>query len=142
MRWSQEHLERLLLILELKDKHLPLAEIRHRLEAMSASEVSALLANQRAEQSATSAADYVQKVLAGVRPGSSPPASKKKAARRRASKAPVVASQAAVTRTTWERVTLARDVELHVQRPLARSQDKRVQRLLSAARDIFDKEES
>lgn len=141
VRWSQEHLERLRLILELKDKHLPLSEIRQRLEAMSDSEVSALLANQQAEQSATSAMDYVQQVLAGIRPSSAPP--RKKAAPARASaSAPAAPAQQATTRSTWERVTLDQDVELHVRRPLSRAQDKRVRRLLAAARDIFPKETS
>ncbi len=146
VRWSQEHLERLQLIRELKDKHLPLAEIRRRIEAMSAAEISALLATQQAEPAATSAADYVQKVLAGMRPAPAPSPRKRKAkaapSARVASKASAPAVQQAVTRTTWERVTLEPDVELHVRRPLSRSQDKRVQRLVKAARDIFDKEES
>ncbi len=147
VRWSHEHLERLRLILELKEKHLPLAEIRRRLEAMSATEVSALLANQQQEPPSTSAADYVRKVLAGVRPAPDATPSKatkaKKSARPAASTPAVpLRSQAQVTRTTWERVTLDPDVEIHVRRPLSRQQDKRVKRLLEHAREIFSKEES
>jgi DNA-binding transcriptional MerR regulator len=137
VRWSQEHLERLQLILELKEKHLPLSDIRRRVEAMSASEVSALLATQRDEAPATSAADYVQKVLAGVRPS---PASKLATRASGVSSAPPPAAQQVITRTTWERIPLDQDVEIHVRRPLSRIQDKRVQRLLAAARDIFDPE--
>lgn len=141
VRWTQEHLERLQLILDLKEKHLPLSTIRRRIEGMSTAEVSALLATQQAEVPASSAVDYVQKVLAGVRPA---PAKAGKAARARAAtsaSSPPLAQQA-VTRTTWERITLDQDVELHVRRPLSRPQDKRLQRLLAVARDIFDKEQS
>jgi len=144
VRWSQEHLERLQLIRELKDKHLPLAEIRRRLEGMAPAEVSALLASQQAQAPASSAADYVSQVLAGIRPA---PArkSKKRAAPSKAAPstpAPPVKAQQAVSRSTWERITLDAAVELHVRRPLSRAQDKRVQRLLTAARGIFDQEES
>ena len=139
VRWSQEHLERLRLILELKEKHLPLSEIRRRIEAMSGSEVSALLAVQHSESPASSASDYVQKVLAGVRPSSAPVRSKAAQALLPGSaQAPI--SQA-VTRATWGRITLDQDVELHVRRPLSRRQDRRVQRLLAQARDIFDLED-
>ncbi len=140
VRWSPEHLERLLLILHLKEKHLPLAEIRHRLEAMSASEVSALLSTERSQQPAATAVDYVQQVLAGIRPA---PA-RKSAAPRPASAAPPTGSleSQTVTRTTWERIHLDPDVALHIRRPPSRLQDKRVQRLLTRAREIFDTEES
>ncbi len=120
VRWSPEHLERLLLILHLKEKHLPLAE--------------------RSQQPAATAVDYVQQVLAGIRPA---PA-RKSAAPRPASAAPPTGSleSQTVTRTTWERINLDPDVELHIRRPLSRLQDKRVQRLLTRAREIFDTEES
>jgi DNA-binding transcriptional MerR regulator len=138
VRWSQGHFERLQLILQLKEKHLPLAEIRRRLEGMAASEVSALLATQQAQQPAASASDYVQQVLAGLRPA---PA-KKKARSSDTAKPSAAPGEQAITRTSWERIHLDPDVELHVRRPLSRVQDKRVQRLISVARDIFDKEES
>ena len=44
------------------------------------------------------------------------------------------------TRATWERVTVAPDVELHIRRPLSREQNKLVDRLLDAARAIFSEE--
>ena len=40
-------------------------------------------------------------------------------------------------RSTWERIALAPDVELHVRRPLDRHTNKRLERLLDAARDLF-----
>jgi hypothetical protein len=46
----------------------------------------------------------------------------------------------AMMRSTWERMTLAPDVELHVRRPLSREQNKKLDRLLDAARSIFSEE--
>ena len=45
-----------------------------------------------------------------------------------------------VIKSTWERITLARDVELHVRRPLSREQNRLVERLLNEARTIFPEE--
>ena len=38
----------------------------------------------------------------------------------------------------WERIPLAPDVELHVRRPLSRTAHKRVERLLTIAREILE----
>jgi hypothetical protein len=43
----------------------------------------------------------------------------------------------ASVRSQWDRIILSTDVELHVRRPLTREQNKQVERLLDAARDIF-----
>jgi len=40
-------------------------------------------------------------------------------------------------RSQWERVVLARDIEVHVRRPLALQRGKRVERILKAARRIL-----
>ena len=40
-------------------------------------------------------------------------------------------------RSTWERVVLAPDVELHVRRPLSRAQNRLVDRLIEHARALF-----
>ena len=52
----------------------------------------------------------------------------------------VSASERRPIRSTWERFGLARDVELHVRRPLSREQNRRVERLLGEARRIFSEE--
>jgi hypothetical protein len=44
-------------------------------------------------------------------------------------------------RSQWERITLTPDIELHVRRPLSRDHNRRVERLLDAARDIFVEDE-
>ena len=43
-------------------------------------------------------------------------------------------------RSTWERLVITRDVELHVRRPLDRATNKRVDRLARIARELFDDE--
>jgi hypothetical protein len=44
------------------------------------------------------------------------------------------------TRSTWDRIPLAPDVELHIRRPLSREQNRQVERLIEAARDLFAEE--
>ena len=45
-----------------------------------------------------------------------------------------------VERSQWERVVLAPDVELHVRRPLSRTQNKRVDRLVTIARELLEED--
>ncbi|MDQ3997904.1 MAG: hypothetical protein M3303_12910, partial [Gemmatimonadota bacterium] len=53
---------------------------------------------------------------------------------------PAPSPQSRSTRSTWEHISLAPDVELHVRRPLSREQNRQVERLLEAARDLFAEE--
>ena len=48
--------------------------------------------------------------------------------------------QAAMTRSQWEHFSLAPDVELHVRRPVSREDNRRIERLLEAAREIFNED--
>jgi hypothetical protein len=43
-------------------------------------------------------------------------------------------------RAQWERLALAPDVELHVRRPLTREINRRVEKLLALARQIFEED--
>ena len=45
-------------------------------------------------------------------------------------------------RSQWERIALAPDIELHVRRPLSRTQNKRVDRLLTIARELLEEDPS
>ncbi|CAN5307892.1 hypothetical protein BH09GEM1_BH09GEM1_18440 [soil metagenome] len=110
--YTEEHLDRLLLIKRLQREHLPLAEIRRVLES-SAGEVPA----------PRTARDYVHSVLGESIPLYS---------------APAVEEASPSTRSQWERVTLAPDIELHIRRPLSRAVNKQVERLIDAARDILE----
>ena len=123
--YGAEHLDRLNLIRQLQREHLPLAEIRRRIDALSPTEIRRL-ATQAAKRAPSSAAAYIQQVL------SDGP---------RSAIARTTAEPSATTRSQWERIPLAADVELHVRRPLARDQNRKVERLLEAARAIYKENE-
>jgi DNA-binding transcriptional MerR regulator len=128
VRYQQEHLDRLRLIRQLQKTHLPLVEIRRRLESLDLRGVQALLEpeQQRAPSVGDSAVDYVRAVLAGV---AVPPVP---------SPSPSTAPTPAATRSQWEHIALGRDIELHVRRPLSRDDNRRVERLIEAALRILN----
>ncbi len=193
-RYDDGHLARLRLIRRLQREHLPLAEIRARLAALSDDEAIAQ-AEGPAQPPADSALDYVRAAL-GARTshlagaGTGPPASGDSPApsdatalraaaspppaapsrdmsvsglrRRVAEEIPAFASGPAAPaemeaaaeiaprsapglpvaeRSQWERFVLAPDVELHVRRPLTRSQNRAVARLLEAARQLLEEDQ-
>ncbi len=45
-----------------------------------------------------------------------------------------------IERSQWERIVLAPDVELHLRRPLSRSQNKQVDRLVTIARELLEED--
>jgi DNA-binding transcriptional MerR regulator len=171
-RYDRSHLERLQLIRRLQREHLPLAEIRRRLEELNDQGIREVLAAS-AEQTSTesSALDYVRDLLgrqsmrmaaephAVAAPLSAaheqpPPPSgpaqgtgsvfgavfgRMRHQQSAAEPTPPIQSGRS-TRSTWERISLAPDVELHVRRPLSREQNRQVERLLEAARDLFAEE--
>jgi DNA-binding transcriptional MerR regulator len=139
-RYSSGHLARLRLIRLLQQEHLPLGEIRQRLEALVDPQIETLLKEQsaRSESPPSSAVDYIRELLradpvegtvAAARPQF------RQTIRSRTAKLP------AAERSQWERIVLSADVELHVRRPSSRGQNRRVDRLIEQARDIF-KEDS
>jgi len=129
------HRDRLRLIRRLQKAHQPLAEIRRQLEALDDAGVTAALAEPSTnEQTApTTAYDYVRQVLTK--------SSRPKEERADSSEPQLAPSQPASTRlpprSTWERIALHPDIELHVRRPLARADQRRLDALLEAARRIF-----
>jgi hypothetical protein len=44
-------------------------------------------------------------------------------------------------RSQWERVALVPEIELHVRRPLSRTRNRQLERLLESARQILKEEE-
>ncbi len=126
-----EHVDRLQLIRRLQQEHLPLSEIRRRIEKLSPGEVKRFLA-AKPEKPPTSASEYVRRVLSegvGIVKAAEPAPFATRSAR--PPKPP------AVVRSQWERFNLAPDVELHVRRPGSREDQRRIDRLLEAAREIF-----
>src|SRR5690349_15584208 len=66
-RYSQGHLDRLRLVRELQREHLPLSEIRQRLERLSDEQVGDLVRiGEHVAPPRGSAFDYIQSVLAGT----------------------------------------------------------------------------
>lgn len=123
------HRDRLRLIRRLQEEHQPLAAIRDRLEALDDAGVAEILALAEPIQSVpgpVSAQDYVNRIL-GTGPKPPPAPADKATASRRGSPA----------RSTWERITLHPDIELHVRRPLARADQRRLDELLEHARRLF-----
>ena len=132
--YAQEHVDRLRLIRRLQGEHLPLSEIRKRIEKLSPQEVKRILATD-AERPPDSASDYVRRVL---REGAAPYAMRSVAELSvRRSNLPRDQSPSSYQRSQWERFTLAPDVELHIRRPGSREDNRKIERLLEAAREIF-----
>jgi len=188
-RYDDGHLARLRLVRRLQREHLPLAEIRARLAALS-DEEAIVEAEGPAELPVDSALDYVRGVLgsrtlrtppnapAAAAPNapSAPAAPARSESRQLASTpptanpaasplllrrverservddatttpdeaattAPVIPEPPGAERSQWERFVLAPDVELHVRRPLTRSQNRAVARLLEAARQLLEEDQ-
>jgi len=155
-RYDDGHLARLRLIRRLQREHLPLAEIRSRLAALSDAEVIAE-AEVSAQPPADSALDYVRTVLGtslrAAAPGAPPavpsppprmdaqPGLLRRAAEIAAPGYSVEPPTPVPDRSHWERYALAPDVELHVRRPLTRSQNRAVVRLLEAARRLLEEDQ-
>jgi DNA-binding transcriptional MerR regulator len=130
-RYSRGHLDRLRLIRQLQAEHQPLAVIRQRLEELQDADVRRLVAASPPAKATSSAVDYVRSVL--------------RASPTRAAARSVAAESAQMylppSRSLWERLPLAPDVELHVRRPLTRETNRRVEKLLDLARRIFEEKE-
>jgi DNA-binding transcriptional MerR regulator len=137
-RYTAEHVDRLKLIRRLQHEHLPLSEIRKRLEGLDAKEIHRIVATDSVREPDT-AADYVRSVL---REGAASYASPMRAMSD--PHATLLREQNAnpnkLKRSQWERFTLAPDVELHVRRPVSREDNRKLDRLLEAAREIFMEE--
>ncbi|MDQ2931743.1 MAG: MerR family transcriptional regulator [Gemmatimonadota bacterium] len=147
-RYDPAHLERIQLIKRLQGKHLPLAEIRTQLAELSDASVAALVAQPTFPEKSGSALAYVQEVLANSKTrlalggadaspppvAPAPPPAPSPAAPEQSPSAPSIASQ---PRSTWERIPLTTDIEVHVRRPLSRVHNKVLDRLLEHARTLF-----
>jgi len=139
-KYGEGHLDRLRLIRRLQREHLPLAEIRRRLETLSDAEVRELLARRVVVDESRavlpgSAAAYARDLLSAAALPTS--ASMALAA---ALSSPAPPAPPAAERSQWERISLTPDLELHVRRPLSREHNKVVERLLTYARRLLEEE--
>jgi len=166
-RYSDEHLERLLLIKRLQSAHLPLAEIRAQLDSVPKEQLSAIV-DAVAQPPSNSAVDYIRDLLeppttyARSMPSMPAPAALRSAAGMPAMRDPtevppqmlrrsmeepepvsepkLEARSTAPDRSQWERVSLDPDVEIHIRRPMTRHNNKRVERLIRIARELFEED--
>ena len=156
-KYTDADLARLRLIRRLQWEHQPLAEIRARLAGLDDTAVMALV--ETPEPPKETALDYIRRVTGGHRVSESgapflerahyasaaPPAFSAATAPDLAPTVPAAPAlespaEPRLERSQWERIELAPDVELHVRRPLARQTAKRVDRIVSIARDLLEEE--
>ena len=162
-RYTTGHLARLRLIRRLQAEHQPLAEIRTRLAALDDDAIVALAEQGAPEPPQDSALDYVRSILGttAVREDTVSYAPPAPVLARRSLIAPMVmpvlssapppverlgeshhSTATPGERSQWERIVLATDVELHIRRPLSRTLNKRVDRLVMIARELLEEEPS
>ena len=151
-KYDRGLLERLQLIRLLQRQHWPLSKIREHFESLDEEGVRLELGKPPElplPGVSDSALKYVRGVLGRGR-HSSPPSAKRHEADLFAEDTHATLSRATppseagkwqVTKSTWERIRLSRDVELSIRRPLTREQNKRIDRLLEAARQILSEED-
>lgn len=143
-RYGEGHVSRIKLIRLLQKQHLPLAEITRRLKGFNDQQVAALLKDTKArrEKSRGSALDYIRGVL--NEQGSIPSIRASLASASplmEMSPASLGPPGAESARSQWERFTLTDGIEVHVRRPLAREQQRQLDKILTAARKILGPEE-
>ena len=158
-RYTDGHLDRLRLIRRLQREHLPLAEIRLRLEPLDDAAVADLLGAEANAPAENSAIDYIRTVLARSagtergEPAGAPAASGPAPTRAHAPPLlrrmdPLSVAEAAEPyrsppqplsdRSQWDRIALTPGIELHIRRPLSRLQNKQVDRLIAIARELLE----
>jgi DNA-binding transcriptional MerR regulator len=152
-RYGAAHLDRLRLIKRLQHSHLPLADIRGRLSGLDDDQVAVLLAEPEAPPPPAQgerALAYIRDLLgksSGVREAEAPRAYASQPVAAQRVPPPPAPMQAAIPlpkpsppapeRSTWERIGLTPDIELHVRRPLNRQSNKDLEQLLALARELF-----
>jgi DNA-binding transcriptional MerR regulator len=175
-KYGGAHLARLRVVRRLQAQHLPLAEIRRRLDGLDDDEIRDLAGSREPAPPPGSALDYLRSVLGGSATGQAPamarlaphipppmrmqaeltglpvaakpaPPSAPSAVAERLDEphgstpatAPATSARP-MERSQWERIVLAPDVELHIRRPLARAQNKQVDRLVTIARELLEED--
>ena len=145
-RYGDEHLDRLLLIRSLQDGGETLEKIRALLEVMDDAAVRRSLSDlgsgglpSEAPADSSSALDYIRMARA------TSPTAARLAQHESLSQASLLstsppASSGGRRFSTWQHIALTPDIELHVRRPLPRSQRRDLEELLEATRESFGRE--
>lgn len=148
-KYDRALLEKLQLIRLLQREHWPLSKIRDHFESLDEEGVRRELGKPPElplPKMSESALKYVRGVLGRDKRRGSPSAkgAEARAIMMRVAPAPeggTATGEWQVTKSTWERIRLSRDVELSIRRPLTREQNKRIDRLLEAARRILSEDD-
>lgn len=141
IRYDEELVDRLRLIKEYQAQHLPLAEIRKRLDRLDAEGVRAVLGRPLELPLSDSALSYVKRAL-----GEEGGRLAERAAPYQTRSAPpephdlFSAAGAVSPDDQWQRVRLSPKLELHIQRPLSPAESKLVNRVLDLARRLLSEE--
>jgi DNA-binding transcriptional MerR regulator len=173
--YNMDHVHRLQLVNRLKLSHLPLNEIRERLNQLGPQEVEQLLRGEQPTPQTESAIEYLAHVLERpatprqqVREQSAPPSAMyapqsptedyQRLSSAQPSRllqdvqgaAPVARPRSFLRRAeatndvgggeTWQRLTLAPGVELHVQSHVMQQKHSQIKQLLERAQELFGKE--
>jgi DNA-binding transcriptional MerR regulator len=151
-KYGDDDLARLRLIKRLQAEHLPLAEIRQRLAGVSDEALDAFFRTPPPAPQ-DSALEYIRRITSQPRAAEAPalyrmaaltdaPTDPAAPEPLPAMAPPAPVPDVRLERSQWERIDLAPDVELHIRRPLARATAKRVDRLISIARDLLEEDPS
>lgn len=162
-RYDQTHLSRLLLIRQLQRQHLPLAEIRRQLRELSDGEVRSLVQTNPERERPSSAIEYIRSlgerslppslVARSLNESGSPPIPEFSPIRPNSPASPIPAvpfvewkaperspSRGTPDRSSWDRIHLSPDIELHVRRPLTRDQNRQLDLLVAFAHQLFSED--
>jgi DNA-binding transcriptional MerR regulator len=139
-RYTDEHFERLLLIKKMQASGMPLATIRAQLRSMGVLDIAASNKPSDPPRVAESAVDYIRGVL-GTGPGPAPAPAARPAPAAHSVPSPSYDIQPSEPdRSQWDRVGVTPDIEIHIRRPASRTDQKRINRLIEYARQLFREE--
>jgi DNA-binding transcriptional MerR regulator len=134
-RYSDEHLARLFLIQKLRAEGRPIAEIKSAIKRLSVADIRALAEQAKAQppREGVPAKQLIQHWLRDGEP--------RKALVARESSASALAAASpsplhGAPEGHWQRISLAPNVELHVQHPLSRTSRELVDQLVALARRL------
>lgn len=148
--YGENHLQRLELILKLKDAYLPLREIRQIMLSLSDEEVIQRLKEEvnsgmelrqdnlirEIKEDPSSALDYISSVINTQAKFRSIPPSRSTQPQPRIPQTPLPFPEQDVE--NWQRIPLAPGVEIHLKHPSDSDTHHRVQQLISYAKKLFN----
>jgi len=147
--YSDDYLERIQLIRLLKNRFLPLKQIRSRLAGLGADQVRAALREEKAQASPATPTDssnpggsgalaYIDRLLKPAA-GSGEVVSASRNSLRYSLKEPQTSpGTTPEDEEAWARIRLAPGIELHIQQPVEESDRTRLRLLVAYARKIFN----